>query len=96
MFAEIVLDLPGMGDELGRVLDRDLRVFPSLNKIADMWAELGIDVSAFHIIAPGSAEAGAHTFSELHMHAWWEAEQLFVEDRNFTCLLYTSPSPRDA
>ncbi len=91
MFAEIVLDLPGMGDELGRVLDRDLRVLPSLNKIADMWAELGVEVTAFHVIAPGAPSSDTadealakQTFSELHMRAWWEAEQLFVEDRNFT------------
>ena len=94
MFAEIVLDLPSMGDELGDVLERDLQVFPSLNKIADMWAHLGIEVSAFHVIAPGtpSTNTGDSTFSELHMNAWWEAEQIFIEDRNFTVELRTSPS----
>ena len=46
MFAELVVDLDDVGNDVGKALGRDVLVLPSLIKIVELWSELGVTVTA--------------------------------------------------
>ena len=90
MRAELILDLHGVGADVGRARGRDVSVFPALGNIDQLWRHLGVDVSAIHVVAPGSSSrdnSGATTFGELHTAAWWKTEEIFLEDQSFDASL---------
>jgi|GEM_PF-1648241 len=85
MHAELVIDLHEAGIDIGKALDRDDLVLPSLGKIASMWKQLGITVDTMHLVVPGYPvqESGQPSFSELHVTTWWQTESAFLEDEDF-------------
>ena len=90
MRAELILDLHGVGADVGRARGRDVSVFPALGNIGQLWRHLGVDISAIHVVAPGSSShdnSGATTFGELHTAAWWKTEEVFLEDQQFEASL---------
>ncbi|MFT7476579.1 MAG: hypothetical protein ACI81L_003536 [Verrucomicrobiales bacterium] len=83
MRAELVIDLNDVGDDVGRALGREVAVFPSLGKLAEMWELLGVDVTVAHIVAPGLPVRSIEddqSFGELHTAAWWKTESVFLEN----------------
>ena len=62
MFAELIVDLSDLGGSISKASGQSVTALPKLTSLARLWRQLGIEVSAMHIV----------------------------------CLLYTSPSPRDA
>lgn len=92
MLAELIVDLPSLGNAIGKAAGRNARLFPGLANLAQMWASLGVEVERFHLVTPGqSHEAGEARFSELHTRAWWEAEQVFVADEDFSVEFHHYP-----
>ncbi len=85
MHAELVIDLQDVSADVGKALGRDVAVHPSLGKIAALWKILGVDVSAIHVIVPGSYSrpSGQPRFSELRAQTWWETESVFLADEVF-------------
>lgn len=93
MLAELIVDLPNLGDAIGKAAGRDARLFPGLTNLAKMWSALGIEVDSFHLVTPGQHhDSGPAEFAELHARAWWEAEQVFVDDEAFSVEFHTYPS----
>ena len=85
MRAELIIDIHDLGNEVGKALGRDATVFPSLGTVAELWRNLGLEVSAMHIVAPAgnsSSETNAD-FLDLHTNAWWKTEQAFMGDQDF-------------
>ena len=97
MRAEIILDLYDVGTDVGRAAGRDVAVFPALGNIAQLWSHLGVDVTAMHIVAPGSTdlEQSSQTFAELHTAAWWKTEEIFLDDQSFDATLSFCPLGTD-
>ncbi len=90
MRAELILDLHGVGADVGRARGRDVSVFPALGNIGQLWRHLGVDISAIHVVAPGMSSHDNHdakTFDELHTAAWWKTEAVFLEDQTFDASL---------
>ncbi len=86
MRAELIVDLHDLGTDVGRALGRDVAVLPSLGNVSAMWNQLGIDVSAVHIVA-----ATDDSFSGHHTDAWWTTEQAFLDDQDFEVELLRCP-----
>lgn len=90
MRAELIMDLHGVGADVGRARGRDVAVFPALGNVAQLWQRLGIDLAAIHVVAPGLSvreDAESQTFGELHTAAWWKTESVFLEDQSFDASL---------
>lgn len=85
MHAELVIDLNELGLDVGKAMGREGAVLPSLGKVASLWAALGVEVDAMHIVVPGYSvrSSGLPSFSEVHAETWWETESVFLEDEDF-------------
>lgn len=85
MQAELVIDLNGLGTDVGKALGRDVAVLPSLNKVAALWSALGVEVTSMHLITPGYSIRSSErpNFGEIHAATWWETESVFIEDSPF-------------
>lgn len=86
MRAELIIDLHDVGTDVGHALGRDVAVLPSLGNIGALWRELGITVSAMHVVA-----SSAESFSGHHTTAWWTTEQAFLGDHDFSVELLRCP-----
>lgn len=86
MRAELIVDLHDLGTDVGRALGRDVAVLPSLGNVSAMWNQLGIDVTAMHIVASTD-----DSFSGHHTDAWWATEEVFLDDQDFEVELLRCP-----
>lgn len=92
MRAELIIDLHGLGTEVGKALGRDALTLPSLSTVAELWKNLGLEVTAMHVVAAGAmSPSNDATFDDLHTTAWWKTEQSFFDDQTFEVSLSMSP-----
>lgn len=90
MRAELILDLHGVGADVGRARGRDVSVFPALGNVGRLWRHLGVDITSMHVVTPGVPardDSDTKTFGELHTAAWWKTEEVFLEDQTFDATL---------
>lgn len=92
MFAELVIDLDVVGDDVGKAMGRDSAVLPSMIKIVQLWRSLGVEVSAIHLVVAGYSlrTSGRPSFEEHHVGTWWETETASVEENGLDVTIVPS------
>ena len=89
--AELIIDLHDLGNEVGRALGREETTFPALGALAALWRELGVDITAMHVVVASASTEATESFEDLHFAAWWKTEQAFLDTYDFTLNLLTAP-----
>lgn len=93
MFAELIVDLSDLGGSISKASGQSVTALPKLTSLARLWRQLGIEVSAMHIVAPDFVARGEETqdFESLNAKAWWKSEQVFLDVESFEVRLLHYP-----
>lgn len=91
MRAELIIDLHDLGNEVGRALGRDLTTLPALGTLEELWRELGVTVTAMHVVIASETTEATNSFDDLHTNAWWKTEEAFLNEHDFTVSFLRAP-----
>ncbi len=89
MRAELVIDLPSLGNELAALTDRRAPVLPDLTALHAMFEQMGIHVDTMHVVAPrmNLRPFGTPCFGIEHVSVWWDVEKVLHDEATFDAFL---------